>query len=446
MKNQSTTAPDQKVYFDDLPLNDQLLDGLYAMGFEEATPIQAEAIPVILDGRDLIACAQTGTGKTAAFLLPLLHMISELNQSETAALIIVPTRELAMQIDEQLEAFAYFTGLSSIAVYGGQGKEAFNAEKKALSSGADIIVATPGRLIAHLNLGYVKFGDIKYFIMDEADRMFDMGFIKAITHITEHLPRRRQTLLFSATMPHKVRQFAKRSLHNPASINIAVSKPSDGINQNIYKVDDEQKSRLLQHIIKERKDEEGLTLVFCSRKTSVKSTTAELKSKGISAGQIHSDLPQDMRKEMLRKYQNKQLKVLVATDILSRGIDVDGITLVINYDMPSDPEDYIHRIGRTARAAAKGTAITFVNRADSRKLKRTEQLMERKVPVLELPEFLRPKSRRHSRPKANGSTNGSKRKTTEKNSTSNTQKDGKPKSMRSKRRHSSSNGTSRKAK
>lgn len=374
--------------FKELNLDPTLLEGLDSMGFENATPIQEQAIPIILEGKDLIACAQTGTGKTAAFLLPLLHKLAIQPQEGISTLILVPTRELAVQIDEQLEAFAYFTQVSSLPIYGGQSKESFEQEKRALTNGADIIVATPGRLLAHLNLGYVKFGEVKHFILDEADRMLDMGFVNDIKNISSYMPKEKQTLLFSATMAPKIEKFAKSILTEPAKISLAVSKPAENILQAAYQVDRDQKLPLLEYVLNPSRSKEGLILIFSSSKTGAKEITKALKRKGLQVEEMHSDLAQDERKRVLRQFESGQLQILVATDILSRGIDVDGIRLVVNYDMPPDPEDYIHRIGRTARAEATGTAISFVTRRDRNRLKKAEQLMERNVHILALPKSI----------------------------------------------------------
>ena len=376
--------------FAELNLNAELLEGLEAMGFEKATPIQEKAIPAILEGKDLIACAQTGTGKTAAFLLPMLHDLSENPGNATVnTLIIVPTRELAVQIDQQLEGFAYFTGLSSLAIYGGQDSDAFIQEKKALTQGVDVVVATPGRLIAHLNLGYVRFEKLKCLILDEADRMLDMGFLPDITKITSSLPKKRQNLMFSATMPPKIKKFAKTILNDPVSITIAVSKPAKGVSQAVYHVETYQKLDLLKYLLNPMKGKENRVLIFSSRKSSVKEISHALKRNGLRAGEIHSDLQQDERESTLRNYKNGSIHILVATDILSRGIDVKDIQLVFNYDLPGDAEDYIHRVGRTARADAKGMAITFVTRREQRKMDNIEKLMEMKVSKFDLPASLK---------------------------------------------------------
>ena len=371
--------------FRELDLDETLLDGLEAMGFEKATPIQEKAIPVILEGKDLIACAQTGTGKTAAFLLPMLHNLMQKSGESINTLILVPTRELAVQIDQQLEGFGYFTGLSSLPIYGGRDGASFNQEKKALSTGADVVVATPGRLIAHLNMGYVKFEQLQHLILDEADRMLDMGFQNDIIKIINYLPKKRQTLMFSATMPGKIRKFAQQILQKPEQITFAVSKPAKGILQGAYIIEDELKAELLEHLLGSRKGRDERILIFSSTKVNVKKIASILASSALSVGQIHSDLDQQAREETLRNFKNGNLQVLVATDILSRGIDVKNINMVLNYDVPSDGEDYIHRIGRTARADTDGLAITFINRKDRGKFLGIERLIEAKIRKLPLP-------------------------------------------------------------
>ena len=401
--------------FSDLNLNTQLLEGLDAIGFIEPTPIQEQAIPVIVQGKDLLACAQTGTGKTAAFLLPVLHHLCETPTESIASLILVPTRELAIQIDQQLEGLAYFTGISSLAIYGGRDGGAFNQEKKALTQGANVIVATPGRLIAHLNMGYVKFGKLQHLILDEADRMLDMGFAPDIQKISSFIPQDRQNLMFSATMPPKIKDFAKKILKKPEFIQLAISKPAEGITQWAYKVNNAQKVPLLNYILTRKKDERRRTLIFASTKSSVKDIAFDLKRSGLEVGEIHSDLDQEDRKEALRQFKNGRLPILVATDILSRGIDVKDIHLVINFDVPSDGEDYIHRIGRTARADTEGTALTFVTRKEARKLRDIEQLMGREVRLFPVPDFLKdikdpePKSRSR-KPRGGGRQGGGRRK------------------------------------
>lgn len=359
------------------------------MGFETPTPIQEQAIPFILEGKDLIACAQTGTGKTAAFLLPILHKLALLQEEYTDTLIVVPTRELAVQIDQQLEGFGYFTGASSLPIYGGRDGASFVQEKKALSQGANVIIATPGRLISHLNAGYVKLDRLRHFILDEADRMLDMGFAGDILSISNHLPKNRQTLLFSATMPNDIRTFAKQLLKNPAQITMEVSKPAEGVLQAAYELEDPLKPDLVSHLLKGKEDILERALIFSSTKAKVKEVTATLKKSGLNVRQVHSDLAQSEREEILRLFKNGKVQILVATDILSRGIDVKGINLVVNYDVPSDGEDYVHRVGRTARADADGVALTFINRRDRRRFKAIESLIERQIMRLPLPTHLK---------------------------------------------------------
>ena len=371
--------------FKELGLGEQLLDGLQAMGFNTATPIQEQAIPIIKQSQDLIACAQTGTGKTAAFLLPILDGLIRNPVDYTHTLILVPTRELAIQIEGQIEAFAYFTSISFLAIYGGNDGQAFGQEKKALSQGANIIVSTPGRLIAHLDMGYVKFDEIKMLVLDEADRMLDMGFQPAILRILKSLPTKRQTLMFSATLQRNMKDFSKRTLSKPAFVGLEISKPAAGVMQALYKVSSHQKLALCVHILQKRKNKDERTLIFASTKKSAGEITTSLKRKGVPAAEIHSDRTQDERNEVLQQFKSGQTPVLVATDILSRGIDVKNINLVLNYDMPRDAEDYIHRVGRTARADATGLALTFVTSKDMGKVRNVEKLMSQKIPVSPVP-------------------------------------------------------------
>ena len=357
------------------------------MGFEQPTPIQEEAIPPVLAGKDLIGCAQTGTGKTAAYLLPMLHHLLEAGDKGIQTIIIAPTRELAMQIDQQLEGLLYFTPLSSITIYGGKDGAAFETQKNALKRGTDIIIATPGKLISHLNLGYVDTSGLKYLILDEADRMLDMGFLEDIVRIASFLPEERHSLLFSATMPPKIRQLAKKLLREPEEINIAVSKPAENILQVVFHVYGNQKLPLIEHLLKAKRV--NSLIVFCSRKTTVKEVGKILNKLDYNVAAIHSDLEQPEREEVLRKFKTKQLQILVATDILSRGIDVEGIELVINYDIPNDPEDYVHRIGRTARADASGAAFTFVEPQDQYSYSRIVDLVgDDRITTAKLPEYL----------------------------------------------------------
>jgi superfamily II DNA/RNA helicase len=361
-----------------------LLEGLISMGFEKPTPIQEKAIPVILDNRDVIACAQTGTGKTAAFLLPIINKIIRDHTETVNTLIIVPTRELAIQIDEALQGFSYFTPISAIAIFGGTNGISYEQEKKALTQGANIIIATPGRLIAHLNQGYVKFNTVKHLVLDEADRMLDMGFSDDLNRIISFLPKERQTLLFSATMPPKIRTLATRILKQPVEINISVSKPAEGVIQAAYMVPNEQKISLIKQLLAGKKLKS--IIIFSSTKSRVKEIEKELKRLGMNTAAIHSDLTQVERNEVLRSFKNKKLQILVATDILSRGIDIDSIELVINFDVPSDAEDYIHRVGRTARAESTGVALTFIGPADRKKFKNIEQLIGSEVVKLQMPQ------------------------------------------------------------
>ena len=357
-------------------------------GYKKPTPIQEKAIPVIMEGKDIIASAQTGTGKTAAFLLPVLHKLlsNNYNDSDVHALIMVPTRELAVQISSHLDGLTYFSSLSSIAVYGGGDGGSFVREKQALSQGVDIVVATPGKLISHLNMGYVKMKELKFLILDEADRMLDMGFHDDIMRIISYLPQKRQTLMFSATMPPKILQLAKTILHNPVEVSVALSKPPESIKQEAYLVYDTQKIPVIEHILAQQ--EYKSVLIFCSKKQTVKQLTGQLQKKGYKAKDIHSDLDQTQREDVLMEFASKRLPILIATDILSRGIDIDQIELVINFDVPSDGEDYVHRIGRTARAATTGSAITLINQEDMYKFQRIEKLIERVIDKTPLPQHL----------------------------------------------------------
>jgi ATP-dependent RNA helicase RhlE len=364
--------------FNEFGFDPQLIEGIKAMGFETATKIQELAIPLIMQGRDLIGSAQTGTGKTAAFLLPITNKFLSLDHdNKIKALIIVPTRELAVQIDQHMEGLSYFTSVSSIAIYGGTDGAAFSKEKQALTEGADMVVCTPGRMIAHLNMGYVDFTGIQYLVLDEADRMLDMGFFDDIMKIINYIPIKRQTLMFSATMPQEIRTLARKVLSNPEEISIALSKPVEKVLQLAYVVYEPQKIPLLKYILQPMKDR--MVLVFCSSKSSTKELARELKKLGLIAEDIHSDLSQDEREKVLMNFRNRELKILVATDILSRGIDIENIDMVINFDVPHDGEDYIHRIGRTARAEASGVAITLISQKDQYKFAAVEKLLEKPV-------------------------------------------------------------------
>ncbi len=373
--------------FRTLGLSEDLLDGLDAMNIKVPTPIQQQAIPVALEGRDLIACAQTGTGKTAAFLLPMIDIITGYKPREPnsiRALIVVPTRELALQIDQQLQAVAYFTPITSVAVYGGSDASSFDQQKQALTGGVEVVIATPGKLMSHLNLGYVPLKGLEFLVLDEADRMMDMGFIDDIKRIISFLPKERQTLLFSATMPPQIRQLTKEILYEPAEITIALSKPAEGVEQQAYVVFDMQKAEMLEHVL--RTDPATSIVIFAGRKVEVRNLTRHLQKKGFQARGMHSDLEQSEREEVMLSFRNRRLRVLVATDVVSRGIDIDDIDLVINYDVPRDPEDYVHRVGRTARAQRKGKAITFVNEKQMREFGRIETLIGYEVKKMPLPE------------------------------------------------------------
>jgi superfamily II DNA/RNA helicase len=377
-------------HFYDFGFDDDLLDGIDAMGYEYSTPVQEQVIPLIMEGKDIIAAAQTGTGKTAAFLLPLIQkLLSTPHEGHTInAMIIVPTRELAVQISQVLEGLAYYTDISSIAIYGGSGGEVFATEKKALATGADIVICTPGRMISHLNMGYVKLAGLKYLVLDEADRMLDMGFYEDIIKIINEMPKERQNLMFSATMPPAIRKLANTILHKPVEINIAISKPPAQIVQEVFFVYDAQKIPLVKHILEHGKFES--VIVFCSSKLSVKKLTETLRRAKFSVDEIHSDLEQDKREQVLIDFKSKRLKILVATDILSRGIHIEDVDLVINYDIPHDGEDYIHRIGRTARAASKGTAYTFVGEKEQFKFSKIEKLLGKSVTRGKVPDAFGP--------------------------------------------------------
>ncbi|WP_078063037.1 DEAD/DEAH box helicase [Solirubrum puertoriconensis] len=358
------------------------------MGYTKPSPIQEQAIPAALAGKDLIACAQTGTGKTAAYLLPVLDFIAYERPEHTTALILCPTRELAKQIDEQVEGFGYHVGASSIAIYGGGKSDIWEQQKRALTQGADIIIATPGRLIAHMQLGYVKLDQIDFLILDEADKMMDMGFAEDIIQIVNQLPTKRQTLLFSATMPNKIREFSKKILHEPEEIRLAVSKPAENINQQLYMVYDTNKLALLEHLIGQL--EVQSMILFTSRKMNVGPIERALRKKGLAVRGITSDRTQEEREQVLREFKNKQFQILVATDVMSRGIDVSDLSHVVNFDLPRDAEDYVHRIGRTARAGTSGMAITFVSDHDQDAVVKIEKLIERELEKKPTPEEIGP--------------------------------------------------------
>ena len=372
--------------FTEFKFGNELQEGLDMMGFKQATPIQQQAIPIIQNNKDLIACAQTGTGKTAAFVLPILDKLTKTKQNNKVnTIIIAPTRELAKQIDMQIEGFSYFTNSSSYPIYGGGTGVEFDNQKQALKKGADIIICTPGRLLAHLDFNYFDPSGVKHFILDEADRMLDMGFYDDIMKIANPLPKERQNLLFSATMPPKIRELANKLLKNPASISLAISKPAEGITQSAYMVYDRQKVNLAREILRAKGRGLSHVLIFASSIKSVREIKRTLNKAGMRASEMHSGLDQSEREETIRDFKNKKIKILVATDILSRGIDIQEIELVINYEVPHDAEDYVHRIGRTARADRTGEAITFINPKQVRNFMDIEKLIEKEVPKLELP-------------------------------------------------------------
>lgn len=375
--------------FEETYLNDNILDALYDMRFEEMTPIQERCIPEILDRRDLIGVAQTGTGKTAAYLLPILSMLDDGGFPKDAVNCIVmsPTRELAQQIDQAMQGFGYYLdGVSSVAVYGGNDGTRFDQEMKGLKMGADVVIATPGRLLSHIRMGHLDLSRLSFFVLDEADRMLDMGFSDDIMQIAKLLPPDHQTIMFSATMPTKIQQLARTLLNNPAEVKIAVSKPAEKIQQSAYVCYEPQKLGIIRHLFKA--GELQRVIIFSGKKDKVKDITRELKHMHINCAPMHSDLSQAERDDVMYRFKAGQVDVLVATDIVARGIDIDDILMVINYDVPRDAEDYVHRIGRTARAQRDGIAITLVSEADIRYFADIERFLERDIPKNSLPEEL----------------------------------------------------------
>lgn len=372
--------------FSDFKFNASVNSAIEAMGYETPTPVQEKSIPPIVDGSDVIACAQTGTGKTAAFILPIIDQLVNLpkNLNFTSTLVIVPTRELALQIDQQLEGFSYFSPLSTIAVYGGSDGGGWDAQRLAIQRGVDFIVATPGRLIQHLRMGYMDLSKIDHLVLDEADRMLDMGFYDDIMDIVSHLPKKRQTLMFSATMPHNIRKLAKSIMANPVEINIAISKPAENVLQAVYYVEDKDKINLLSHLLSED-HKVNSAIIFSSTRVNVRKIEKQLKDKNLSVNAIHSDLDQKQREEVLRQFRSGSFKILVATDIISRGIDIEDIDLIVNFDVPNDPEDYVHRIGRTARAQSDGVALTFVNKKEKPQFKRIEDFLGNRIFSIPVP-------------------------------------------------------------
>ena len=377
------------VPFVDLNLHPNIEEGLNAMGFENATPIQSEAIPHVLNNKDVLGIAQTGTGKTAAFLLPTMDIILDTpDNGKVKALIVVPTRELAMQIDQAAEGFGYYTGVTSLAIYGGGSGKDFARETKALKKGADIVIVTPGRMLSHLTLGYVDLSELEVLILDEADRMLDMGFHQDIMRISSHCRKGRQTLLFSATMPEKMRGLAHELLQDPVTVQLALSKPAANVKQSAYVVFEHQKDDVLVDLLNKLKVKSGI--IFTSRKRTVNQVVAALRKAGLKCGKISSDLKQEEREEVMLGFRQKKIPLLVATDVVSRGIDIDSIELVVNYDVPPNEEDYVHRIGRTARAERKGEAFTLITPDDMRRFGNIEKLIERTVDKLSLPSGVGP--------------------------------------------------------
>lgn len=371
--------------FDEILSDDDLLDALYDMHFDECTPIQEQAIPPVLEGRDLIAVAQTGTGKTAAYLLPVIQkLVTEGYPTDTVnCVVMAPTRELAMQIDQQMQGFSYFLPVSSVAIYGGTDGSHYELQRKSLRQGVDVVVATPGRLLAHLSMGYVDLSKVGFFILDEADRMLDMGFLDDIMQIVGRLPKERQTLLFSATMPPKIQQLAQNILTDPAEVTIAVSKPAEKIRQSAYVCYDGQKLPIIIDVLE--RNNYNKVIIFVGSKLKVKELNRALRQRRVKSAEMHSDLDQNQREDVILKFKAGQVSVLVATDIMARGIDIDDIELVINYDVPREGEDYVHRIGRTARADRDGAAITLINEKEIGKFKSIERLLEKEVEKIAIP-------------------------------------------------------------
>ncbi|NOY36515.1 MAG: DEAD/DEAH box helicase [Chlorobi bacterium] len=360
--------------FKELPLTSSLQEGVESFGFSELTPIQEACIPLIMKGKDIIGCAQTGTGKTMAYAIPTLQRILTTGEKEGPyALVLAPTRELALQIEQQFEGLTYFLDVNSSAVYGGGDATEFERQKKAIIKGADILIATPGRLLAHIKLGYVSFNHLTTVILDEADRMLDMGFREDIMHILKHTPSRKQTLLFSATMSPEIRKLAHTIMNKPEHVEFAVSKPAEGVMQAVYMTPESKKMKVIQSLLS-GKDLERV-LIFSATKKSVKEMEQAFRQMNLDARAMHSDLDQHNRNEIMRDFRNKKIPILIATDIVSRGIDIDNIELVINYNVPRDPEDYVHRVGRTARAKSSGVAITLVDRNEVKYLTKIEKLI-----------------------------------------------------------------------
>lgn len=374
--------------FEELGLNEMVLEAVHHMGFENATPIQDQAIPLIIAEHDLLACAQTGTGKTAAFLLPILHKITGKEDTSINTLILVPTRELAVQIEQEIQGLSYFVSVGSMAIYGGGDGAKWDEQKQVLIEGTDIIVATPGKLLSHMMQGYVNFDQLEHLVLDEADKMLDMGFAEDIERIISYIPKKRQTLMFSATMPAKIKKLAEKILINPKEIALSISKPAAGVAQHVHLCTDDQKNGLVKQIVEDHPDYSAI-IIFTSQKSKVGDIVYYLKKQGFKNTEgLSSALEQDRREEVLRGFRSKRTRILVATDVMSRGIDIKEINMVINYDAPRDAEDYVHRIGRTARANTKGEAFTLINPKDMPKLARIERLIEQEIERLPMPEHL----------------------------------------------------------
>ncbi len=377
------------MYFDELDLNDNVLDALYDMHFETCTPVQEKCIPEILKGNDVLGVAQTGTGKTAAYLLPILSKLADGDYSKDTinCVIMSPTRELAQQIDQAIQGFDYYlNGVSSLAIYGGNDGNRYDQELKSLTLGADVIIATPGRLLSHITMGNADLSKVSFFVLDEADRMLDMGFSEDIKKIAKHLPPTCQTIMFSATMPEKIEELAKTILKNPVEVKIAVSKPAEKIRQSAYVCYEDQKMGIIKDIFKQ--GDLKRVIIFSGKKQKVKMINHALQKINVNCGEMHSDLDQAQRDDIMYKFKSGQIDVLVATDIVARGIDIDDIAMVINFDVPRDAEDYVHRIGRTARADRDGVAITFINEDDIVYFKQIEKLLEKEIEKVALPEEL----------------------------------------------------------
>lgn len=410
LKRKDITLKENKITFEEFGLADAVMEGLDAMNFRHPSPVQAEAIPLIMEGRDVIACAQTGTGKTAAFLLPILSKLAEGTYPEeyVNAIIMSPTRELAQQTDQQVDAFSYFVGISAVPIYGGTGGVEWEQQKRALRLGADMIVATPGRLLSHISLNTVDLSKVSFFVLDEADRMLDMGFHEDILEIRNQLPKEVQTVMFSATMPPKIRELAKEIMNQPAEVNIAISRPPESINQSCYFVPQDDKLTLLIHILKERKPEK--CIIFFTAKLRVKEAYRTLKMHGFQVEEMHSDKSQEEREEVLRRFKSGNLQIIAATDIISRGIDVVNVDLIINFDVPSDPEDYVHRIGRTARGKNEaGAAVTLVSGKDKKAFIGIESFLGYQVERNALPSELQNNPLQSQGKKRNSRSKGNRR-------------------------------------